>query len=116
LKGLKICTPYPIFAGGKIKKNEMGCACGAYGGGESCAHNFGGESGDPDLDGKIILRVNITGSGKGFWRTEWSGLRIGQVAGPCENINNLSVSINAGNFLTSCKKKVASGEGLCCVE
>jgi hypothetical protein len=30
-------------AGGKIKKNEMGWACGAYGGGESCAQGFGGE-------------------------------------------------------------------------
>jgi hypothetical protein len=31
-------------AGGKIKKNEMGWACGAYGGGESCAQGFGGEA------------------------------------------------------------------------
>jgi hypothetical protein len=30
--------------GGKIKKNEMGRACGAYGGGERCAHGFGGEA------------------------------------------------------------------------
>jgi hypothetical protein len=26
------------------KKNEMGWACGAYGGGERCAQGFGGES------------------------------------------------------------------------
>jgi hypothetical protein len=39
-----ICTPYPICAGGKIKKNEMGRTCGAYGGGESCAQGFGGEA------------------------------------------------------------------------
>jgi hypothetical protein len=31
-------------AGGKIKKNEMGWACGAYGGGERCAQGFGGEA------------------------------------------------------------------------
>jgi hypothetical protein len=31
-------------AGGKIKKNEMGWACGAYGGGERCAHGVGGEA------------------------------------------------------------------------
>jgi hypothetical protein len=31
-------------AGGKIKKNEMGWACGAYGGGERFAQGFGGES------------------------------------------------------------------------
>jgi hypothetical protein len=30
-------------AGGKIKKNEMGWACGAYGGGERCAQGVGGE-------------------------------------------------------------------------
>jgi len=41
----------------------MGGACGAYGGGESGAHGFGGENlrerdqwGDPDADGRIILR------------------------------------------------------------
>ena len=27
----------PNCAGGKIEKNEMGVACGAYGGGERCA-------------------------------------------------------------------------------
>jgi hypothetical protein len=31
-------------AGGKIKKNEMGRVCGAYGGGERCAQGFGGEA------------------------------------------------------------------------
>ena len=28
-------------AGGKIEKNEMGGACGTYGGGERCAQGFG---------------------------------------------------------------------------
>jgi hypothetical protein len=31
-------------ADGKIKKNEMGWACGAYGGGKRCAQGFGGEA------------------------------------------------------------------------
>jgi hypothetical protein len=31
-------------AGGKTKKNEVGWACGAYGGGERCAQGFGGEA------------------------------------------------------------------------
>ena len=31
-------------AGGKIEKNEMGGACGAYGGGERCAQGSGGET------------------------------------------------------------------------
>jgi hypothetical protein len=30
-------------AGGKIEKNEMGGACGAYGGGERCVQGSGGE-------------------------------------------------------------------------
>ena len=31
-----------ICAGGKIEKNEMDGACGAYGGGERCAQGSGG--------------------------------------------------------------------------
>jgi hypothetical protein len=31
-------------AGGKIKKNDMGWACGAYRGGERCAQGVGGEA------------------------------------------------------------------------
>jgi hypothetical protein len=31
-------------AGDKIKKNEMGRACSAYGGGERCVQDFGGET------------------------------------------------------------------------
>jgi hypothetical protein len=31
-------------AGGKIKKNDMGWACGVYGGGERCAQGVGGEA------------------------------------------------------------------------
>jgi hypothetical protein len=34
----------PEGTGGKIKKNEMGWACGAYGEGERCAQGFGGEA------------------------------------------------------------------------
>jgi len=31
-------------AGGKIEKNEMGGACGAYGGGERCVQGSSGET------------------------------------------------------------------------
>ena len=34
----------PSIAGGKIEKNEMGGACGAYGGGERCAQGSGEET------------------------------------------------------------------------
>ena len=33
-----------VCAGGKIEKNEMGGACGTYGGGERCAQGSGGET------------------------------------------------------------------------
>jgi hypothetical protein len=42
---------------------------------------------------------------------------IGQVAGTCGYGEGLSGSINAGNFLTSCKVYwLASQEGLCSME
>jgi hypothetical protein len=34
---------YNVYAGGEIENNEMGGACGAYGGGERCAQGSGGE-------------------------------------------------------------------------
>ena len=37
-------NPVQCCAGGKIEKNEMGGACGAYGGGERCAQGSGGET------------------------------------------------------------------------
>ena len=39
-------------AGGKIEKNEMGGACGTYGGGERCAQGSGGETGGKDTTGE----------------------------------------------------------------
>ena len=33
-----------IVQGGKLEKNEIGGACGAYGGGERCAQGSGGET------------------------------------------------------------------------
>ena len=44
MNSLVICTPYQYCAGGKIEKNEMGGACGAYGGREKCAQGSGGET------------------------------------------------------------------------
>jgi len=44
MRSLVICIPYPIFAGGKTGKNEMGGACGTYGGGDRCVQCSGGEA------------------------------------------------------------------------
>ena len=77
-----ICTPYLICAGGKIGKNEMGRACGAYGEGERCAQGSGWERdhwGDPDVDGRIILRwifrmcEGVVGTGRSWLRIGTGG-------------------------------------------
>jgi hypothetical protein len=70
-----------------MEKNEMGGACGAYGGGERGALGVGGGNlrerghwGDPDVDGRIILRwifrklEVVVGTG-------WSCLKIGTGGG-----------------------------------
>jgi len=56
----------------------------------------------PDADGRIILRW-IFRKWEGVVGTGWSWLRIGTVAGTCENGDELSGSKNVGNFLTSCR-------------
>ena len=49
-------TTYPIYgADGKIKKNEMGGACGTHGGGERCAQCSSGE-----IRGKEAIGENQT--------------------------------------------------------
>ena len=74
-KSLGIFTPYPI------EKNEVGGACGTYGGGERCAQGSSGETrgkgaiGETQtLDGRIILRW-IFRKWEGV-ETGWSWLRI----------------------------------------
>ena len=73
--------------GGKIEKNEMGGACGAYGGGERCAQGSGWGNlrernhwGDPDVEGRIILR-RIFRKWDTVVGTGWSWLRIEKFVG-----------------------------------
>ena len=40
-RGCVLLTKY--LSGDKSKKNEIGGACGTYGGNEWCMHGFGGE-------------------------------------------------------------------------
>ena len=65
----------------------MGGACGAYGGGERGAQGTGvgnlrerNQWGDPDADGRIILR-RIFRNWEGVVGTGWSWLRIGTGGG-----------------------------------
>ena len=43
-KFIVVINSYQYCAGGKIEKNEVGVACGAYGGGERCAQGSGWET------------------------------------------------------------------------
>src|SRR5215475_4374395 len=50
VEGSVFLTQY--CAGGQIEKNEMGGACGAYGGGERGAQGVGGETGGKEAIGE----------------------------------------------------------------
>jgi hypothetical protein len=52
MRSLGICTPYQYCAGGKIEKNEMGGACGTYGGAERYAQGSGGETWEKETTGE----------------------------------------------------------------
>ena len=59
----------------------------------------------------IKMDLQEVGGGRGDW------MELAQVAGTCGYGEGLSGSINAGNFLTSCKVYwLASQEGLCSME
>jgi hypothetical protein len=49
------------------------------------------------------IKMDLHEVGGGCGELDGAGLGYGQVAGTCEYGNELSGSINAGNFLTSCK-------------
>jgi hypothetical protein len=60
MRGLMICT-HPILWGDKIEKNELGGACSAYGVGACiefcfCCLREGDYWGDPNVEGRLILR------------------------------------------------------------
>ena len=87
----------------------MGRACGAYGGEERGVQGSGGGNlrerddwGDPDVDGRIILRW-IFRKWEGVVGLDGVGSGKGQVAGTCEYGDEPWGSKNAGNFLTSCR-------------
>jgi hypothetical protein len=71
--------------------------------------------GDQDVDGRIILKW-IFRKLEGVMGTGWIWLRIETGGGHLYG-EELSGSINVGNFLTSCKVYwLASQEGLCSME
>ena len=57
LKWIQVTHFIKYCAGGKIEKNEMGGACGAYGGGESCAQGSGGETGGKETNGETQTQM-----------------------------------------------------------
>jgi hypothetical protein len=73
--------------------------------------------GEQDVDERIILRWIFRKLVGGSWGLGGAGSEQGQMAGSCWYGEELSTSINAGNFLTSCKVYwLASQEGLCSTE
>jgi hypothetical protein len=44
MRSFMLYTPHPIVCGSKIKKNKLGGACCAEGGGEKRVSGFGGET------------------------------------------------------------------------
>jgi hypothetical protein len=70
-------------SGDNIEKNEMGGACSACGEEKSCVEGFGEERdhlGDPDVDGRIILRWIFRKWDVGVWNGS-SWVRIGRGSG-----------------------------------
>ena len=49
---MSLGIPTQYCAGGKIEKNEVGGACGAYGGGERCARGSSGETRGKEVIGE----------------------------------------------------------------
>ena len=54
-----ICTPHPILCGCKIKKNEMGWACGAYVWEEGDVQGVGGETGGKETTGENQAQMGV---------------------------------------------------------
>jgi hypothetical protein len=53
---------------------------------------------DLAIDGMIILKCTLE-SGMRWHRLDCSGLRLGQIVGACEHVNEISGSIKCGEFL-----------------
>jgi hypothetical protein len=63
------------------------------------------------------IKMDLQEVGRGSWGLDGVGSGQEQVACTCGYSEELSGSINAGNFLTSCKVYwLASQEGLCSME
>jgi hypothetical protein len=64
--------------GGKIEKNEMGRACGAYGGGEVCAQGVGEEARGKEAIGETRRRweddIRMDLQDVGGCRVDWMEL------------------------------------------
>ena len=54
---LCVILPTQYCVGGKIEKNEVGWACGAYGGGERCAQGSSGETWGKEAIGETQMQM-----------------------------------------------------------
>ena len=96
-------------AGDKIEKNEMGCACGAYGWGEGVYRVLVGKPegrrplGRPRRRWVDNIRMDLQEVGCEYM--DWIGLAQDRDKWRTlvSEVMNLPVPWNAGNFLISCK-------------
>ena len=57
MRSLWILLPTQYCAGGKIDKNKVGAARGAYGGGERCAQGSSGETRGKEVIGETQMQM-----------------------------------------------------------
>jgi hypothetical protein len=89
--------------GNIIKKNEMGGACSAYGGGKRCVQGSSGETGGkrplrrPRRRWEDNIKMDLQKVGWGYGLDQ-AGSGQGQVASTCECGNELLGSIKCREF------------------
>jgi hypothetical protein len=54
MRSVMIYTPHQIYVGHQLKKNDMGGACGTYGGGERFVQDFGGDTWGKEITWKTL--------------------------------------------------------------
>jgi hypothetical protein len=103
MRSFVICTAHPILFGDNIEKNEIGWAYSTYGVRRVVYRVLVGKPGEKRPLGRprrrwednIKMDLQEVGGGMNGAGSGW-----GRVAGTCEYGNELSGSVNVGNFLT----------------
>jgi len=108
------------YCGYQIQKNEMGGACCTYRGEKRCIQGFGGATWEKELLGRptherIILKCTLSGSGMGTW-TGLIWLRIRTLKGHLWMRQWTFGFHKMRGISWPTENRLASQEGLCCME